>query len=66
VKVVPFSASVRLADLTAEGVPGLYSPEGNPYGIFPFDVGGSLSHIFFKPYALTFDFQAMKMVVEKP
>jgi hypothetical protein len=66
VKVVPFSASVTLQALEQNDVPGTYTPEGNQYGIFPFEVGGSLSHLFFHPYALTFDFVAMKLVLEKP
>jgi hypothetical protein len=66
VKVIPFTASVTLGSIKRDDVPGLSTPEGSPYGIFPFDVGGSISHIFFRPYALTFDFTAMKMVIDKP
>jgi hypothetical protein len=44
----------------------MYTPEGNQYGIFPFETGGSLSHLYFHTHALTFDFVAMKLVLEKP
>ena len=63
VKVIPFTATVQLASIKRDDVPGLYTPDGNQYGLFPFDIGGSLSHQFFRPYALTFDFVAMKLVV---
>jgi hypothetical protein len=66
VKIVPFTAKVRFGNLQADNVPGLYTPDGNPYTIFPFDVGGAISHEFFRNYAVTFDFVAMKMLVEKP
>jgi hypothetical protein len=66
VKVVPFTAKVSVATLQRADVPGLYTPEGDQYGIFPFETGGSLSHLFFRPYALTFDFVAMKLVVDTP
>jgi hypothetical protein len=66
VKLVPFTAKVRFASIERADVPGTYTPEGNQYGIFPFDAAGTLSHLFFRPYALTFDFVAMKLVVHQP
>jgi tetratricopeptide (TPR) repeat protein len=65
VAVVPFTASATIGDLTVPAVPGMYMPEGNPYGIFPFDVAGTISHGFFRAFALTFDFDAMRLVVSK-
>jgi hypothetical protein len=47
-------------------VPGLYFPNGDQYGIFPFKVAGTLSHEFFRGTALTFDFTSMQLVVESP
>jgi len=29
-------------------------------------IGGIISHAFFRPYAITFDFVRMKLVVRKP
>jgi hypothetical protein len=66
VKLVPFSAAITLQGVEQTGVPGMYTPEGNQYGIFPFETGGSLSHLYFHTHALTFDFVAMKLVLEKP
>jgi len=44
------------------------------YGAFPpslesslgFDVGGIISHQFFRPYAVTFDFRNMQLILRKP
>jgi hypothetical protein len=66
VKIVPLKAKVTFASIERADVPGTYTPEGNQYGIFPTDVGGTLSHLFFRPYAVTFDFVAMKLVVDEP
>jgi hypothetical protein len=63
-KAVPFSASVTLGSRTIRDVPGLYFTEGDQYGIFPFTCAGTISHEFFRTTALTFDFVAMRMLVE--
>ncbi len=65
ITAVPFAADVSLGSVTEHGVQGLYTPEGSPYGIFPFQVQGAVSHGFFRPYALTFDFDAMQLVLQK-
>jgi len=60
----PFTArSVSVGHYTRRDVPGVYSPAGQPYGIFPFAVSGAISHQFFRDAAVSFDFDAMKMVV---
>jgi hypothetical protein len=64
VRVVPFRAAATLGTLTRDDVPGVYSPDGNPYGIFPFKVAGAISHSFFRQSRLTLDFDAMKLVTE--
>jgi len=61
-RVLPFVADVTLGTKTIRGTPGLYFPDGDQYGIFPFAVAGTISHEFFKHGALTFDFAAMKLV----
>ena len=45
VKIVPFFATVQFASIRRANVPGSYTPEGNLYGLFPFEAGGSLSHL---------------------
>jgi aspartyl protease/tetratricopeptide repeat protein len=65
VQVIPFTAAATLGDLTVQNVTGLFTPEGTPYGIFPFDVAGTISHGFFRAYALTLDFDAMRLVVTR-
>jgi predicted aspartyl protease len=63
-RAVPFSASsISFGTFTQRNVPGLYFPDGDQFGIFPFAVAGTLSHEFFRQTALTFDFDAMRMVV---
>jgi hypothetical protein len=63
-RAVPFSVnSVSLATFTQRNVPGLYFPNGDQYGIFPFTVAGTLSHEFFRKAALSFDFDAMQVIV---
>jgi hypothetical protein len=65
VTVLPFTADVTLGSVTEHAVRGLYTPEGSPYGIFPFEVQGAISHGFFRPYSLTLDFDAMLLVLQK-
>lgn len=62
--IVPFKTTVELAGHEWTDVPGVVTQGGDQYGIFPFRVDGSLSHELFKTHAITFDFVAMKFVVE--
>jgi predicted aspartyl protease len=68
VSIVPFMLdSLRLGDAKATAIPGVY-------GAFPaslewgrgFRVGGLVSHAFFRPYAVTFDFDRMRIVMARP
>jgi hypothetical protein len=61
-RVLPFVADVALGTKTIRATPGVYFPDGDQYGIFPFAVAGTISHEFFKHGALTFDFAAMKLI----
>ncbi|MDQ2991649.1 MAG: retropepsin-like domain-containing protein [Candidatus Eremiobacteraeota bacterium] len=66
VTAVPFVAkSVALGAFTRTDVGGIYTPEGSPLSAFPFAVGGVVSHGFFSPGALTFDFANMRLIVTK-
>jgi tetratricopeptide (TPR) repeat protein len=64
VTVIPFQASATLGSMTVDDVRGMYNPNGNAYGIFPFEVAGTLSHMFFRHSRLTFDFEAMRLVTQ--
>jgi hypothetical protein len=61
---VPFTTSVTLDGLTRSNLDGVYTPQGSQYSIFPFTIAGTISHGFFRGLAVTFDFRAMRLVVE--
>lgn len=63
VRFMPFTADATLGGLTVKDVAGVYTPDGDQFRMFPFTVGGALSHGFFRQHAVTFDFVAMKIVV---
>jgi Aspartyl protease/Tetratricopeptide repeat len=65
VMALPFTADVTLGSVTEHALRGFYTPHGSPYGIFPFEVQGAISHGFFRPYALTLDFDAMLLVMQR-
>ncbi len=65
VTALPFTADVTLGSVTEHRVRGVYTPEGSPYGLFPFEVEGAISHGFFRRYALTLDFDAMLLVMQQ-
>jgi predicted aspartyl protease len=67
VKVTPFRVKeLSLGDVKEQNVRGLFS------GAFPlenrlgFRIGGIISHGFFRPYALTFDFTGMRLLLRRP
>ena len=62
VPFVSFKANATLGKLTRRKVTGVYMSGGDPYGIFPFQVAGALSHDFFRRTQLTFDFDSMKLI----
>ncbi len=55
-----------LGSFTVSNVPGLYFPDGDQFKIFPFDVAGTISHLYFRRTELTFDFDAMRLIVSRP
>jgi predicted aspartyl protease len=65
VTFLPFQADVTIGAIAAKDVHGIYTPDGNQYSIFPFAVGGTVSHEFFRRTRLTLDFAAMKIVIEQ-
>jgi hypothetical protein len=62
---IPFKTSVTLGNMTVDGLDGIFTPQGDQFGIFPFTVAGTISHGFFRHTALTFDFRAMRLVVQR-
>ena len=65
VRVVPFTVKeLSLGDVTAKNVRGLFMgafPLENALG---FRIGGIISHGFFRPYAVTFDFTRMQLLLK--
>ena len=61
-RILPFVAdSVSLGGAQQTGVSGVYFPDGDQYGVFPFAVAGTVSGGFLRRYAVTFDFKSMRM-----
>jgi predicted aspartyl protease len=64
ITAIPFVAKrIQLGAAVQTDIPGIYTPEGTPFGIFPFTVGGAISHLFLEHYAVTFDFAHMQLVL---
>jgi hypothetical protein len=67
VTAIPFVAQqVSVGAAVQRDVPGIYTPQGSPFSLFPFVVWGAISHEFLKHYAFTMDFDAMKLVLQAP
>ena len=65
-KIVPYTVSqVSLGDVREHNVPGLYDGPFPWEHTFGFYLAGMVGHDFFKPYAVTFDFQAMRIVLQQ-
>jgi hypothetical protein len=62
---VPLTAQrVAVGSAVVRSVRGLFTPQGTPFGIFPFTVWGAISQDFLRHYAYTVDFDAMKIVLQ--
>jgi hypothetical protein len=65
-KIVPYMVHhLSFGDIKEENVPGLYDgpfPWENSFG---FHLAGMVGHNFFKPYAVTFDFQNMQIFLQQ-
>lgn len=61
---LPFTTSLTIGTCTVKDLHGVYFPSGDQYGIFPFTVTGTVSHQFFRHTAVTFDFAAMRLVID--
>jgi aspartyl protease len=64
-KIVPYRVRrLSFGDITEENVSGLYDgpfPWQNSFGFF---LGGMIGHDFLKAYAVTFDFDAMRIILQ--
>ncbi|MBV8244507.1 MAG: retropepsin-like domain-containing protein [Candidatus Eremiobacteraeota bacterium] len=64
VQAIPFVVDKLCVGVACQrNIRGLFTPEGSAMGIFPFTVGGTVSHQFLERYAVTFDFDAMRVAL---
>lgn len=64
-KTVPYTVhQLSLGDIKEENVPGLYDGPFPWQYMFGFHLAGMVGHDFFKPYAVTFDFQNMQIFLQ--
>lgn len=65
-KVVPFKVDeLALGAAEEKNIAGLFSGPLPFEDSFGFHIGGLISHAFFRPYALTFDFRAMTLTLDR-
>jgi tetratricopeptide (TPR) repeat protein len=65
-KIVPYTVSqLSFGDAQEHNVPGLFDGPFPWEHTFGFYLAGMVGHDFFKPYAVTFDFQAMQIVLQR-
>ena len=65
-KIVPYTVhQLSLGDVKEENVPGLYDGPFPWENMFGFYLAGMVGHDFFKPYAVTFDFQNMQIFLQR-
>ena len=64
-KIVPYTVhQLSFGDIKEENVPGLYDGPFPWEYTFGFHLAGMIGHDFFKPYAVTFDFQNMQIFLQ--
>jgi Aspartyl protease/Tetratricopeptide repeat len=64
-KIVPYTVhQLSFGDIKEENVPGLYDGPFPWKKMFGFHLAGMVGHDFFKPYAVTFDFQNMQILLQ--
>jgi hypothetical protein len=62
---VPYTVHpLSFGDIKEENVPGLYDGPFPWHYMFGFHLAGMVGHDFFKPYAVTFDFQNMQIFLQ--
>ncbi len=61
-KIVPYTVGqLFFGDMREDNVPGLYDGPFPWENTFGFHLAGMVGHDFFKPYAVTFDFETMRI-----
>lgn len=64
-KIVPYTVhQLSFGDIKEENVRGLYDGPFPWENMFGFHLAGMVGHDFFKPYAVTFDFQNMQIFLQ--
>ena len=65
-KIVPYTVhQLSFGDMKEDNVPGLYDGPFPWENMFGFHLAGMVGHDFFKPYAVTFDFQNMQIFLQR-
>lgn len=65
-KVIPYTVRrLSFGDIQEDNVPGLYDGPFPWEYTFGFHLAGMVGHDFFKPYAVTFDFQNMQIFLQR-
>lgn len=65
-RIVPYTVHhVSLGDIKEENVQGVYDGPFPFENTFGFHLAGMVGHEFFKPYAVTFDFQNMQIFLQR-
>jgi predicted aspartyl protease len=66
-KIVPYTVRrLSFGDIQENNVAGLYDGPFPWETMFGFNLAGMVGHDFFKSYAVTFDFESMKIFLSKP
>jgi predicted aspartyl protease len=67
VRAIPFMVNeLTLGDAKEHNIQGIFTPNtGDLERVVGFQIGGLISHGFFRPYALTFDFAKMRFFLKK-
>ena len=65
-KIVPYTVhQLSLGDIKEENVQGVYDGPFPWENMFGFHLAGMVGHEFFRPYAVTFDFQNMQIFLQR-
>ena len=65
-KIVPYVVRrLSFGQVQEDNVPGLYDGPFPWENLFGFHLAGMVGHDFFKPYAVTFDFENMKIFLQQ-
>jgi hypothetical protein len=66
-KIVPYTVrQLSFGDMREDDVAGLYDGPFPWENTFGFHLAGMVGHDFFKPYAVTFDFESMRIFLTSP